>query len=84
MTKLLFFGRTRDASGCSEMDCELPGSVESVADLRTWLAAQDPDLGAALAARDIRVAADRSMCADERASIRGAAEIAFMPPLSGG
>lgn len=84
MTRLLFFGRTRDAAGRGEMECEIPATIESVADLRAWLAARDPQLGAVLAARDIRVAADRCVCANENASIRGASEIAFMPPLSGG
>ncbi|ANP46011.1 MoaD/ThiS family protein [Candidatus Viadribacter manganicus] len=84
MTKLLFFGRTRDAAGCGEMDCEIPAAIESVADLRAWIASRDPALGAVLAARDIRVAADQCICVNEGASIRGASEIAFMPPLSGG
>jgi molybdopterin synthase sulfur carrier subunit len=84
MTKLLFFGRARDAAGCAEMTCDLPSGVETVQDLRSWLTQRDPELGAALMARDIRVAADRSICASESASVRGAAEIAFMPPLSGG
>jgi molybdopterin synthase sulfur carrier subunit len=84
MTRILFFGRTRDAAGCGEMDCEIPAAIESVADLRAWIASRDPELGAVIAARDIRVAADQCICANEGASIRGASEIAFMPPLSGG
>lgn len=84
MTKLLFFGRARDAAGCSEMICELPASVETVADLRTWLHQHDSNLGNVLIARDIRVAADHTICVSESTSIRGAAEIAFMPPMSGG
>jgi molybdopterin synthase sulfur carrier subunit len=84
MTKLLFFGRAREAAGCGEMICDLPAAIDSVADLRNWLAARDPALGAAVAARDIRVAADRIICVSEGASVRGASEIAFMPPLSGG
>ena len=84
MTRILFFGRTRDAAGCGEMDCEIPAAIESVADLRAWIASRDPALGAVIAARDIRVAADQCICVNEDASIRGASEIAFMPPLSGG
>lgn len=84
MTKLLFFGRMRDAAGCGEIDCDLPAGVESVADLRAWIATRDPALAAAIGARDIRVAADWRLCIGETASIRDAAEIAFMPPLSGG
>jgi len=84
MTRILFFGRTRDAAGCGEMDCEIPTTVESVADLRAWIASSDPALGTVIAAKNIRVAADQCICAHEGASIRGASEIAFMPPLSGG
>jgi molybdopterin converting factor small subunit len=84
MTRILFLGRTRDAAGCGEMDCEIPAAIESVADLRAWIASRDPHLGAVIAARDIRVVADQCICINERASIRGASEIAFMPPLSGG
>lgn len=84
MTKLLFFGRTRDAAGCGEMECDLPATIETVADLRAWLASLDPELGAVLAARDIRVAADWRMCTNETTSVHGAVEIAFMPPMSGG
>lgn len=84
MTKLLFFGRARDAAGCSEMICDLPANVETVAELRSWLHQRDPELGGVLMARDIRVAADRTICVSEVTSIRGAAEIAFMPPMSGG
>lgn len=84
MTKLLFFGRARDAAGCSEMICELPTSIETVAELRTWLHQRDPELGSVLMARDIRVAADHTICVSEATSVRGASEIAFMPPMSGG
>ena len=84
MTKLLFFGRARDAAGCGEMHCDLPAGVETVADLRSWLQRRDPELGAVLIARDIRVAADQAICVSESTSVRGATEIAFMPPMSGG
>lgn len=84
MTKLLFFGRTRDAAGCSEMSCDLPPDVGTVAELRCWLHRRDPELGSVLMARDIRVAADHTICVSEATSVRGASEIAFMPPMSGG
>jgi molybdopterin synthase sulfur carrier subunit len=84
MTKLLFFGRARDAAGCSEMHCDLPAGVETVAELRSWLQQRDPELGAVLMARDIRVAADQTICVNESAPVRDATEIAFMPPMSGG
>lgn len=66
------------------MDCDLPVSVETVSDLRAWLLERAPELGVVLSAGDIRVAADRMICANEGTSVRGASEIAFMPPMSGG
>lgn len=84
MTKLFFFGRARDAAGRGEMTCDLPASVETVRDLRVWLVQCDPELGAVLLARDIRVVADHTICVNESASVRGASEIAFLPPMSGG
>jgi len=84
MTRLLFFGRLRDIAGFAERTLELPGMVDSVADLRAYLAAQDPDLGAAIAAPGVRVAVDQAFCMSDAARARGAREIAFMSPLSGG
>jgi molybdopterin synthase sulfur carrier subunit len=83
MTRLLFFGRLRDVAGDSERKLDLPPHVATVADLRTWLAESDAALGAALAARGIHVVVDQVIRSGD-VSVRGAAEIAFMPPLSGG
>lgn len=84
MTRLLFFGRLRDVAGQSAQELDLPAHVKTVADLRAWLATNDAALGAALSAGGIHVAIDRAMCSRDDASVRGAQEIAFMPPLSGG
>lgn len=84
MTRLLFFGRLRDVAGYAERRLELPPSVQTIGDLRDHLAAQDSALGEALGARGVRVAIDRAFCLSDDASARGADEIAFMSPLSGG
>lgn len=83
MTRILFFGRLRDAAGASEMACELPASLRTVADVRAWIGARDPELGAVLGAPGVRIAVDQVFAADD-APASGAAEIAFMSPLSGG
>ena len=62
MTTLLFFGRLSDVAGCSQMACELPQTVTTVAALRAWLAARDPILGQAIQAQGVRVAVNRSIC----------------------
>ena len=66
------------------MNCDLPANVETVAELRSWLYQRDPELGSVLMALDIRVAANHTICVSEATSVRGASEIAFMPPMSGG
>lgn len=84
MTRLLFFGRLRDVAGNSERIVALPDDVETVADLRAWIADEDAELGAALHARGIHVVVDQVICNRETQSVSTATEIAFMPPLSGG
>lgn len=66
------------------MDSALPENVATIADVRAWLRSGDPQLGAAISAPDIRVAVDQAFCRGDDQSVRGAREIAFMPPLSGG
>lgn len=83
MTKILFFGALRDAAGCAEMTCTLPGNVETLEALRGWLAARDPALGEAVRKHGVRVVRDHVFC-DFGAPIAGAFEIAFVSPLSGG
>jgi molybdopterin synthase sulfur carrier subunit len=84
MTTLLFFGRLSDVAGCSQMACDLPQTVTTVAALRAWLAARDPILGQALQTQGVRVAVNRWFCVSDMESTLSAEEIAFMSPLSGG
>lgn len=83
MTRILFFGRLRDVARESEREIDLPQHVATAADLRAWLAEKDAVLGEALAARGIHIVVDR-VVRTGNVSVRGAKEIAFMPPLSGG
>lgn len=84
MTRLLFFGRLRDVAGFGEQEIDLPLDIATVADLRAFLRATDPDLGEAISARGIRVAINQSFCLNDLESVRDAREIAFMSPMSGG
>lgn len=84
MTRLLFFGRLREVAGSRERVVALPDHVETVADLRTWISDGDAALGAALRGRGIHVVVDQVICNRDAERITSAAEIAFMPPLSGG
>jgi molybdopterin synthase sulfur carrier subunit len=84
MTRVLFFGRLRDVAGCSELACDLPATVTTIAALRQWLAEHDPVLGEAIQAPGVRVALNQTFCISDAAPTLGAREIAFMSPLSGG
>lgn len=84
MTTILFFGRLRDIAGCSRLAASLPAGVDTVADVRAWLALRDPVLGEALQAPGVRVAVDQTFCLADTDAASGAREIAFMSPLSGG
>lgn len=83
MVKLLFMGRLSDAAGAAFEEADLPASLETVADLRAWLSARRPELGEALSSSSVRAAVDLEVVADAH-PIRGAREIAFLPPFSGG
>ena len=82
--KILFFARLRQAAGRSEMDADIPAHVKTVSALIDFLKAGDDGLAHAFAdPRIIRAAVDRKHVALD-ASIEGAEEIAFFPPVTGG
>jgi len=83
MIKILFFGRIGDLAGCTEMLCEIPAEVTTLAGLRAWLIAREPLLAEAIASRSIRVAINQVFSPHD-GPIGAADEIAFMSPLSGG
>ena len=84
MTRILFFGRLGELAGASTLCCDLPEEACTIADVRAWLAARDPLLGEALYAPGVRAAVDQAFCVSDSDRAAGAAEIAFMSPLSGG
>lgn len=81
MVRILFFGRLRDLAGCTSLDLQDCGADLNA--LRDFLARENVALGAALREESVRVAVNQEMVAHD-ASLDGAHEIAFMPPLSGG
>lgn len=79
MARVLLFGRLSDLAGWREREIE----SGSVAALRSLLTAEDAELGAALAAPGVQVAVDQAIVrGDLRLAPR--AEVAFLPPMSGG
>jgi molybdopterin synthase sulfur carrier subunit len=80
MARVLLFGPLRDLAGWREREV---GEAASIAALRALLAREDARLGAALCAPGVQVALDRAIVRGDRPLTPGA-EVAFLPPMSGG
>jgi len=82
--KILYFAWVRQKAGLAEEDVDLPAEIKTLADLVEWLKARGPEFEAAFAdIKSVRAAIDQSH-ANLDASIEGAKEIAFFPPVTGG
>ncbi|UAL10768.1 MoaD/ThiS family protein [Caulobacter segnis] len=79
MARVLLFGRLADQAGWRDRRIEA-GDLSA---LRAALAADDPDLGEALAGPGVQVAIDKAIVRGE-AALTAATEVAFLPPMSGG
>jgi len=79
MARVLLFGPLRDLAGWREREL----AAVSLADLRRALAAEDPQLGAAIAQAGVQVALDQAIVRGD-APLAPGAEVAFLPPMSGG
>ncbi|HEX7774997.1 MAG TPA: molybdopterin converting factor subunit 1 [Parvibaculum sp.] len=82
--KLLYFASVRQKTGVAEEDVTPPESVRDVTGLIAWLATRGPGYAAAFEnLKLIRAAVDQEHV-PFTASIIGATEIAFFPPVTGG
>lgn len=82
--KLLYFAWVREKAGLAEESVELPGDAATVRDVIAWLKTRGPEYAAAFErAEVIRAAIDQSHVKHD-ASVAGAREIAFFPPVTGG
>jgi molybdopterin synthase sulfur carrier subunit len=79
MARVLLFGPLRDLAGWREREIE----GASLGELRAVLAAEDAELGAALAAPGVQVAVDQAVVRGD-VGLAARAEVAFLPPMSGG
>ena len=77
--KLTFFGRLRDAVGASEIERCVPTNIGNSESLRAWIGAEYP----VLLDPTVRIALDDVLTMGT-APIAGVAEVAFLPPVSGG
>lgn len=83
--KLVYFAWVRERVGRSEETATLPGNVETISDLMSWLAGRGPEYAEVFAIKKdvIRAAIDQTHVAPED-PIGNADEIAFFPPVTGG
>ena len=81
--KLFYFASLRERIGKSAEDVDAPESVQTVADLIAWLRRRDEAYAATFESGIVHVAVDKKHVKPE-ASIAGAREIAFFPPMTGG
>jgi molybdopterin synthase sulfur carrier subunit len=82
--RLLYFAWVKEKAGIAAEEIEPPEGVATVAELIAWLKTRGPEFANAFArAEVIRAAIDKSHVRHD-AKIRGAREIAFFPPVTGG
>lgn len=82
--KVLYFARFRQMIGRGSDEIAVPADVSTVNALLNHLVANDAGVAAAFSdLRTVRVAVDQNHCALD-ASIIGAKEVAFFPPVTGG
>jgi len=79
MARVLLFGPLRDLAGWRERDL----AAGSLSELRRVLGGENPALGEALAAPGVQVALDQAIVRGDVA-LGPTAEVAFLPPMSGG
>ena len=74
----------REKTGKAEEIVDLPAGVETVAELVAWLKGRGPEYAEAFARPDVVRAAIDQTHVQPTASLAGAREIAFFPPVTGG
>jgi molybdopterin synthase sulfur carrier subunit len=82
--KVRYFAWVRERVGLAEEDLDPPASIATIADLVAWLTKRGEGYAYAFEnPKVIRAAIDKSHVR-ANAPIRGAHEIAFFPPMTGG
>ena len=82
--KLVYFAWVRERVGKTDEDVEVPESIGTVADLVRWLKGRGEEYEYAFENDSIVRAAIDHVHVKPDASIAGAREIAFFPPMTGG
>lgn len=82
--KLVYFAWVRERVGVPEETVNLPPGIVTIGDLVRWLKTRDEGYEAAFANESIVRAAIDHHHVKPDATIAGAREIAFFPPMTGG
>lgn len=82
--KLVYFAWVRERVGKTDEDVEVPEGIGTVADLVRWLKGRGEEYEYAFENESIVRAAIDHVHVKPGASIAGAREIAFFPPMTGG
>ena len=82
--KLVYFAWVRERIGKGEEVVEPPAGVATVGDLMTWLAGRGEEYAFAFENPKIIRAAINHAHVKPSAPLKGAAEVAFFPPMTGG
>ena len=82
--KLLYFAWVRERVGKGEEVVEPPAGVATVAELMTWLAGRGEEYAFAFENPKVIRAAINHTHVKPNATIAGAKEVAFFPPMTGG
>lgn len=82
--RVRYFAWVKEKAGIAAEEIDPPAGVATIAELIVWLKARGPEFANAFERSEvIRAAIDHSHVRHD-ASIAGAREIAFFPPVTGG
>ena len=82
--KILYFAWVREKTGKAEEIVDVPAGIGTVAELVIWLKGLGPEYAEAFARPDVIRAAVDLTHVKPSASLAGAREVAFFPPVTGG
>ncbi|HUU66065.1 MAG TPA: molybdopterin converting factor subunit 1 [Methyloceanibacter sp.] len=82
--RLLYFAWVKEKTGIAAEEVALPDDVATVGELIAWLKTRGPEYANAFERDEVIRAAIDQTHARHDAPIRGATEIAFFPPVTGG
>ena len=82
--KLLYFAWVRERIGRAEETLEVPDGVGTVAELAAWLAGRGEEYAHAFENDGVVRAAIDHVHVKPNATLAGAREVAFFPPMTGG